>query len=250
MDDATREKIDQVAEALAQRRHGVAVTGAGISVDSGIPDFRSRGGLWDRFDPMEYATIDAFRQDPHRVWKMLEQLDGILRAAAPNPGHLALASLEAMGVLDGVVTQNVDNLHQEAGSKHVVEFHGNGSQLVCIACGARCSAEEVDPEVIPPVCACGAVLKPDVIFFGEMIPEEALKGSMELVEGCQVMLVVGTSATVAPCSQIPLVARRQGAMLAEFNLHPTELTSGCDVAVLASASETLPALAEAVSARL
>jgi NAD-dependent deacetylase len=250
MDDAAREMIDQVAEALVRRRRGVAVTGAGISVDSGIPDFRSPGGLWDRFDPMEYATIEAFRHDPHKVWQMLEQFDGILREAAPNPGHVALASLEAAGVLDGVVTQNVDNLHQEAGSTRVVEFHGNGSQLVCIACGARCSAEEVDRASIPPTCACGAVLKPDVILFGEMIPEAALKGALELVEGCQVMLVVGTSATVAPCSQIPVAARRQGALLAEFNLCPTELTSGCDVAVFAGASESLPALAQAVSARL
>jgi len=247
MDPATREKIEQVAEALVRRRHGVALTGAGISVDSGIPDFRSPGGLWERFDPMEYATIDAFRGDPRKVWLMLEQFDGILRAAAPNPGHAALAALEGAGVLDGVVTQNVDNLHQEAGSRRVVEFHGNGSRLVCLSCGARRRAEEVDRETLPPTCSCGAVLKPDVVLFGEMIPEAGLKGAMELVERCQVMLVIGTSATVAPCSLIPMAARRQGALLAEFNLGPTELTPVCDVTVFASASESLPLLAEAVS---
>ena len=250
MDAAARALIEQVAEALTQQRHGVAVTGAGISVDSGIPDFRSPGGLWDRFDPMEYATIDAFRRDPGKVWQMLVEFDDLLRAADPNPGHLALARLERAGVLDGLVTQNVDNLHQQAGSVHVVEFHGNGSQLVCVACGARSAAAEADRATIPPTCACGAVLKPDVIFFGEMIPEAALKRSMELVERCKVMLVIGTSATVAPCSMIPVAARRQGAMMAEFNLEATELTASCNVAVFASASESLPLLAEAVEARL
>ena len=203
-------RIEQVAEALVRWRHGVALTGAGISVDSGIPDFRSLGGLWQRFDPMEYASIDAFRRDPARVWNMLGELDALLRGARPNPAHLALARLERCGVVDGIVTQNVDNLHQEAGSEHVVEFHGNGSRLRCLGCGGMQTAAQARELGIPPPCpSCGQLLKPDVVFFGEMIPEEAMRGSMELLSQCKVMLVVATSATIAPASLIPMAARQQ-----------------------------------------
>lgn len=238
------EGIARVADLLVQRRHGVAMTGAGISVDSGIPDFRSPGGLWEQFDPMEYATIQAFRADPHKVWQMLTGVDELLKTSSPNPGHEGLARLERAGVMDGIVTQNIDNLHQRAGSQRVVEFHGNGSRLVCLACSS--SVETVELKEIPPRCSCGEILKPDVVFFGEMIPEQALRGSMELVEACEVMLVVGTSGTVAPASLIPMAAKRKGALVAEFNLEPTEITAVCDVVVHASASVTLPMLAERV----
>ena len=244
MEPETRERVHQVAEALCRWRHGVALTGAGISVDSGVPDFRSPGGLWDRFDPMEYATIDAFQADPERVWVMLREFDSLLQRARPNPGHLALARLEQHGLIDGLVTQNVDNLHQLAGSKNVVEFHGNGSRLRCPGCDGLVEAARARELGMPPRCAeCGCVLKPDVVFFGEMIPHQAMERSMALLRDCKVMLVVGTSATVAPASLIPMVAKQHGAFLAEFNLGPTAITSACDVAVHASVKESLPALA-------
>lgn len=247
MEPETKERVHQVAEALCRWRHGVALTGAGISVDSGIPDFRSPGGLWDRFDPMEYATIDAFVAHPERVWLMVQEFDRLLQQARPNPGHLALARLEQHGLIDGLVTQNVDNLHQLAGSKTVVEFHGNGSRLRCPGCDGLTEAARARELGMPPRCpGCGAVLKPDVVFFGEMIPEEAMKRSMELLRDCKVMLVVGTSATVAPASLIPMVAKQHGAFLVEFNLGPTEVTAACDVAVHASSSESLPLLADRV----
>lgn len=245
------ENVEQVAEALVRWRHGVALTGAGISVDSGIPDFRSPGGLWERFDPMDYASIDAFRRDPVRVWRMLGALDELLQAAGPNPAHLALARLERLGVLEGLVTQNVDNLHQAAGSKRVVEFHGNGSRLRCLRCGAVEPAARARELGSPPRCAtCAEVLKPDVVFFGEMIPEQAMRDAMELVQRCKVMLVVATSATVAPASLIPLLASQNGAFVVELNLAPTELTPSCDVAVHASVTDSLPLIADRVEAML
>jgi NAD-dependent deacetylase len=239
-------QIERLAEELVRVRSAVALTGAGISVESGIPDFRSPGGLWQRFDPMQYATVEAFESNPDRVWTMLVELDRLCASAKPNAGHLALARLEAAGVLLGIVTQNIDNLHQAAGSRHVVEFHGNGARLLCPGCGARTTAERVRGGPMPPKCACGRVLKPDVVLFGEMIPADALEGAADLVAGCRVMFVVGTSATVAPASLFPLAARRAGALLVEVNLGPTEITHHCDVKLHAPASETLPALADRV----
>ena len=238
--------LRQVARALVQRGHGVAFTGAGISVDSGIPDFRSPGGLWERFDPMDYASIHSFEADPARVWQMLVELEQMVQQAQPNPGHLGLARLEQAGVLDGIVTQNVDNLHQQAGSTRVVEFHGNGSRLRCMGC-QRSEPASRRPELgLPPTCECGGVFKPEVVFFGEAIPAEAMQGAVELAKSCQVMLVVGTSATVAPASMIPMMAKRSGALLVELNLTPTEISGACDVSIYAGASQSLPALAELV----
>ena len=247
MSTETQESLARMAQQLVSRRRGVVLTGAGISVDSGIPDFRSAGGLWERVDPMEYATIDAFEADPLRVWKMLAELSSLLHDALPNPGHHGVARLEQRGVVDGVVTQNIDNLHQKAGSLRVVEFHGNGARLRCTDC------DQLEPEVrsaacaMPPRCsACGKVLKPDVVFFGEPIPDAAMNGALELLDGCQVVLVVGTSLTVAPASMLPLAARQQGAQLFEINLEPTELSATCDISVHGSATRLLPQLADAV----
>lgn len=242
--------IEGVARLLVERRHGLALTGAGISVDSGIPDFRSPEGLWQRYAPMEYATIEAFNRNPEKVWAMLRELSELLRRAEPNPGHRALARLEELGLLDGVVTQNVDNLHQRAGSRNVVEFHGNGATLRCRGCGSSLDAERARKLLPVPRCGCGAVLKPDVIFFGEAIPSEALRRSNELALCAGVVLVVGTSATVTPASLIPLLAQQADAALAEFNLEPTELTSSCEFVCHGNASDTLPALVERVEALL
>ncbi|MFH1131464.1 MAG: NAD-dependent deacylase [Pseudomonadota bacterium] len=227
-----------------KHRHGIALTGAGISVESGVPDFRSPGGLWERFDPMEYATIQAFCADPHRVWEMLGEMDKTISAARPNPAHLALADLEKAGVLSGIITQNIDNLHQNAGSKQVMEFHGNASRLRCLKCNSTTNADQ--HETIPPLCECGEILKPDVIFFGESIPQEAFRQSTELANTCKTMLIVGTSATVVPASMLPMLAKANGALLVEFNLGPTEITHACDIAIHTSASKSLSWLAKRV----
>jgi NAD-dependent deacetylase len=221
----------------------VALTVAVLSVESRIPDFRSAGGLWDEFDPMEYATIDAFRSAPTRVWEMIHSLEELLRRAAPNPAHQALADLEQAGLLRGVVTQNIDNLHQRAGSSRVIEFHGNGARLCCLGCGAVVGSDAVEHGAgRPPRCTCGEILKPDVVFFGEQIPGAALSGATELLEDCAVMLVVGTSATVYPFASLPGVAASRGCTLVELNLEPTGLTPRCDVTLHAPASTSLPAV--------
>jgi len=246
--------IDSVAELMVRKRPTVALTGAGVSVESGIPDFRSVGGLWDRFDPAEYATISAFVSSPKKVWSMLHELGGTLDAARPNAGHEALAELERAGVVAGVITQNIDNLHQAAGSEAVVEFHGNGRWLICLDCGLRVdhatANENLDDDRIPRCSACSSILKPDVVLFGEQIPERALTSSYELASMCKVMLVAGTSATVMPAAAMPLLARRQGATLVEVNIERTELTPQVDFTLRGRWAEVLPALAEAVLSKL
>lgn len=241
------DKLREVAEILAASTSTVALTGAGISVDSGIPAFRGSQGLWGKYDPMEYASIEAFRRDPARVWAMLNELDDLVWAARPNPAHQALAQLESLGVLDIVVTQNIDGLHQEAGSRAVVEFHGSGRRLVCLECGLIMGRSELPLTVMPPRCSCGGLIKPDVVFFGEPIPQRAMLAAMAAAQACTVMLVVGTSAVVAPASHLPVLAQSAGAKVIEINPEPTPLTGRvADLSLRASGSQALPALVEMI----
>ena len=241
--DKWREEIRHVAELISATDKVVALTGAGISVDSGIPAFRGAQGLWEKYDPAEYAHIDAFLTDPKKVWVMLEEMAAIVMAAEPNPGHYGLAELERMGHLTSVITQNVDNLHQRAGNHNVIEFHGNGSRLVCLRCGRRYSIEEIDPADFPPHCQCSMILKPDVVFFGELIPIEASQRAEEAALNCSVMLVIGTSAMVWPASEIPRVAREHNAQIVEINTDRTALTGRiAHYHIGESASIVLPAI--------
>ena len=218
----------------------MALTGAGISVESGIPAFRGSQGLWDRYDPMEFAYIGAFLADPGKVWRMLVELEDTVAQARPNPGHLALAELESMGHLRAVITQNIDGLHQAAGNKNVIEFHGNGRRLICLSCHKTYPPEIVNPVALPPRCTCQGILKPDVVFFGEPIPLEASQRAFEEVRTCDMMLVVGTSAVVAPASNLPYLAKKQGALIVEINLEKTHLSDTISDYVLeASASHAL-----------
>jgi NAD-dependent deacetylase len=216
--------LQEAADLIRRHRRLVAFTGAGISVESGIPDFRSKGGLWERFDPREYATIRAFKKDPAKVWLMLQEIDQLIRKARPNPAHYALAELEAMGRLLGVITQNVDNLHRAAGSKNVIEYHGNAQRFVCLNCRGRWPREALDLEATPLYCYCGGLIKPDVVFFGEPIPEEALEAANSLVASCDLMLIIGTSGEVAPANILPEVAKDHGAIILENNLEHTRLS--------------------------
>jgi NAD-dependent deacetylase len=208
------------------RRHPrvVALTGAGISVASGIPDFRSPGGLWERFDPLEYAHIQAFRKNPAKVWQLLVEMDETITRALPNPAHYALAALEAKGYLAGIITQNVDNLHQAAGSHRVVEYHGNALRFVCDQCRGHHPRETLDFSHPPLYCLCGGLIRPDVVFFGEAIPPAAQAAAEELAQHCDLLLVIGTSGEVAPASYIPAIARQWNAIIVENNLEPTRLT--------------------------
>jgi NAD-dependent deacetylase len=241
--------LNQAASWLATSGKSIALTGAGVSTESGIPDFRSADGLWARFNPAEYATLGAFRRDPEKVWRMLAELEEVL-AAKPNPGHIALAEFEAEGGLAGIITQNVDGLHQAAGSRTVVEFHGSGRTFSCLACGANYPRSQVETMGMPPSCTnevrggdCGAILKPDVVFFDEQIPARALAQSAQLVQGAELILVVGTSCEAYPASEIPHQVRMQGGKVVEINLEPADGLAP-DAALLGKFSEVMPSLLE------
>lgn len=226
----------------------IALTGAGVSTESGIPDFRSKNGLWSRYDINEYGHIDPFRQNPGKVWRMLREMLSMLEAK-PNPAHRALAELEAMGHLDAVVTQNVDNLHQQAGSRTVIEFHGNFTRVVCQRCGRQRNAESLALDELPPRCQCGGVLKPDGVFFGESIPPEAYRRAMRLAQTCDLLLVVGTSATVSPANQLPYLVKAQQGTVIEVNTEATELTGRLsDYLIQGKAGEVLPRMVDAITA--
>lgn len=247
--------IDTAARMLHAAKVTVALTGAGISVDSGIPDFRSPGGLWERFDPMEYATIEAFVASPRKVWEMLFEMMDVMESARANPGHTALAELEAMGRLDAIVTQNIDNLHQAGGSRRVIEFHGNSRRLVCLHCGREYAAEQfaalrdLSPPPPPECRECGAILKPDVVLFGEAIPDRAARDAAIMAASCDLMLVIGTSAMVYPAAGLPVTARSRGAKIIEINLEPTHLTGTlADLTIMGSSTDVIPALVERIRA--
>jgi len=247
-------RIGEAARILVDKKRCVALTGAGVSVPSGIPDFRSKGGLWEKFDPGQYATSTAWKRSPAKVWEMLREVGRLLMASRPNPAHTALAELERLGVCEAVITQNIDGLHQEAGSRTVIEFHGNGRDLFCPECGRRSSREEearvMESAGTPSCPSCGAVIRPAVVLFGEPIPMEAMVRSFRAAENCRVMLVIGTSGLVAPASTLPSVAGRAGAVLIEINLAPTAMTPLADLSLFSSVDEALPAVVAEVRALL
>jgi len=234
------ELIRRAAEMIFRSKLTLALTGAGISVESGIPDFRSAGGLWSKYDPSEYATISAFRQNPERVWNMLRDMDALVSGALPNPAHTGMGEMEKMGFLHCIITQNVDNLHQAGGAKNVIEYHGNSSTLSCLSCGRTYRAEEKRAEGTPR-CECKSILKPDVVFFGEAIPPGALTRSFQLASSAEVLLVVGTSAVVSPANTIPSIAKDRGAKIIEINKESTHLThTVTDIFIEQSAGEAIP----------
>lgn len=242
--------IARAAKQISRSQRVVALTGAGISVESGIPPFRGKGGLWETFDPMEFAHIDAFMRDPEKVWRVLIMaMKKCLDEARPNAAHVGLADLERRGHLTTVITQNVDGLHQMAGNTDVIEFHGTFAALRCLDCGGKTPAREVDPAIIPPRCTCGGIYRPDCVFFGEMIPTNALARSQALAAACDVMLVVGTSATVQPAAFMPVIARDNGAVVIEINPEATPLTrTVSDFLITGEAGSVMRRLAEAVAA--
>ena len=242
------------AEALAEliRQHSpcVALTGAGISTESGIPDFRSPTGLWARFDPLEYGSIEAFRADPLKVWSFYKPRVGMLTEAQPNPAHQALAELERLGLLEAVVTQNIDLLHERAGSRDVVEVHGSIRTATCPYCGEQvvlARVLELLAEADAPQCpACEAILKPDVVFFGELLPQREIDRATELARRARLLLVVGSSLAVWPVAGLPLETVRAGGRLAIVNRGPTALDAEADVKLDGPAGELLAAVVDAL----
>lgn len=236
--------IEAAARLMRESRSIVALTGAGVSTESGIPDFRSRGGLWSRFDPVEYGTLGAFRRDPVKVWSMLSELLCIVDAQ-PNQGHEAMCSLEEMGHLAGIITQNIDGLHQQAGSREVVEFHGSLATFSCLACGLQYYLDQVLAMQLPPECGCGMILKPDIVFFDEAIPPSALSRTEQLVNRADLLIVAGTSCQVAPASSIPSLVRQRGGRIVEINLEPS-LGGIADIVLQGRFGRTMTALSAAL----
>ncbi len=237
MDDLIR----RAAKDLAAAGNVAALTGAGISIESGIPPFRGKGGLWERFDPMEFAHIDAFMRDPAKVWKVLvKEMKEIVDRAEPNDGHKGLAKLEARDKLKTIITQNIDGLHQAAGNTDVIEYHGTFAWQRCMDCGKKYETRNVDVSEIPPRCDCGGILRPDAVFFGEMIPAEALWRSRQAATDCDLMLVVGTSGVVQPAAMIPVIAKENGAKIVEINPERTPLTvEVSDYLIMGEAGEVM-----------
>ena len=218
--------IKRAAEDIAAAKLVTALTGAGISTESGIPPFRGKGGLWERFDPMEVAHIDAFMQDPARVWDiLLKEIKTIVEAAQPNDSHRGLTKLEKIGKLSTIITQNVDGLHQAAGSTDVIEFHGNFASHRCLDCHKQYATRDVQVTKVPPQCDCNGILRPNAVFFGELIPPEALRRSQQIATDCDLMLVLGTSAEVQPAAMMPVIAKDTGATIIEINPQSTALTA-------------------------
>ena len=213
------------AEILRRSRCTLAFTGAGVSVESGITPFRGPGGLWAKHDPGQFE-ISYFRANPGPAWRLLKTLFyEDMAKARPNPAHLALARLAAAGRLAAVVTQNIDGLHQAAGSPVVHEYHGSTRELLCLDCGALFAASDVPLEVLPPACpSCKGLLKPDIVFFGEPIPEKASRAATEAARHAEAVLVVGTTGGVMPAAAVPLLAKQCGAGIVEVNIRPSAYT--------------------------
>jgi NAD-dependent deacetylase len=232
-----------LAALIRERGPCVVLTGAGVSTESGIPDFRSPTGIWADFDPLEYASLDAFRRDPEKVWRFYAPRFAVLTDAEPNAAHRARAELERRGLVRAIVTQNIDLLHERAGSHEVVEVHGSIRTSTCPACGAVHPLAEVvallDSAGAPACAQCGAVLKPDVVFFGEQLPVAAIDRAYALAREAGLLLVVGSTLEVWPVAELPLVTQGEGGSVAIVNQGPTAMDDRADLRIEGSAGETL-----------
>ncbi len=236
-----RQLIENAAFRIQKAKRAIAFTGAGISVESGIPPFRGPGGLWSKYDP-SCLELDYFFQYPAEAWMVIKEIFyDFFGEARPNLSHKVFAQWEAEGLLSGVITQNIDHLHQLAGSQNVIEFHGNNQYLICINCGHRVLAEHFVLDHLSPMCAeCGSILKPDFIFYGEGIPELSYEQAYSEAQQADVWLVAGTTGEVMPACGIPIEAKRNGATIIEININPSEYTDTItDIFLRGKASEVL-----------
>jgi NAD-dependent deacetylase len=250
-----QEQVAQIADKIKAGGRNVVFTGAGISTESGIPDFRSKGGIWDKFRPVyfdEFMSSSDARREYWRRWTELYQ--GIL-AAQPNPAHQALAELNKMGLLQAVVTQNVDGLHQESGlpDDKVIELHGNTRRIRCLGCGEVFPVDDIRQRLTAgdeaPECGCGGFLKPDTISFGQAMPAAEVEKSIALSRGSDFFMVVGSTLLVQPAAHMPYYAKDNGAFLAIVNLSETPCDGICDVLIREKAGRTLQAILAAVAGK-
>ncbi len=217
--------IEEAVELIRKSKHTCAFTGAGVSVESGIPPFRGKDGLWSKVDPI-FLDINYFHSNPDKSWRLIKDIFyKFFSGAEPNPAHFGLAALEEKGYIKAVITQNIDNLHQAAGSKNVIEFHGTSQTLVCRGCGLRFEFLPAMLDELPPKCPeCKGVLKPDFVFFGEPIPSMAHRLSLKEAEDADVFLLVGTTGEIQPASMIPIIAKEKGAKVVEVNIEESKYT--------------------------
>ena len=237
------DNIKKAAELIRNSSRTVAFTGAGISVESGIPPFRGPGGLWNKYDP-EILDINYFNQKPAEAWAVIKELFyDFMGNAVPNAAHLALAEMEKMGYLQAIITQNIDNLHQKAGNTTVWEFHGNSRDLVCMGCGKKYRVAGLDLNILPPKCEkCGHILKPDFVFFGEGIPEPAMSNSFAEIDKADVFILIGTTGEIMPASLIPFRAKENGKKLIEINISESNYTPIADIFLKGKATEMMTKL--------
>ena len=239
----------QAAQYLSSASAIVCLTGAGVSAESGVPTFRdAQSGLWSRFDAEELASPQGFERDPALVWRWYMWRLDLLEAAKPNPGHVALAQLERLCERFLLVTQNVDDLHEQAGSANVIHLHGSLLRFRCLSCAQphRLTAAQRRADS-PPACAgCGQLVRPDVVWFGESLPWQAVEAAAEAAHTCDLMLVVGTSGLVHPAAQLPLVAQQAGATIIDINPQPGPISEIADLFLPGKSGEILPALARVV----
>lgn len=239
--------LETVQRWLAEAERIAVLTGAGISQESGVPVFRGPGGLWRRHRAEQLATPAAFARDPRLVWEWYDWRRSMLARAQPNPGHYALVQLEQLRSAASeftLITQNVDGLHDRAGSQRVLKLHGDLWTLRCLGCGRTSINHDLPLKELPPRCACGGLLRPGVVWFGEALPEDVLRQAVAAARRAQVFLVVGTSAVVQPAASLPLVARESGGRVVEVNTQETPLTPQVDASFLGPAGELLPRLVE------
>jgi NAD-dependent protein deacetylase/lipoamidase len=232
--------FEQVSDKLRQAEKIIFVTGAGISQESGIPTFRGKDGFWRKYDAMKLATIDAFYENPKLVWEWYEERRQNILGAKPNAGHVAIAELEKHKPVH-VLTQNIDGLHQRAGSKSVYELHGSIVTIKCTACNFKDKIPSSFSK-LPPLCKCGNILRPDVVWFGEPLPQDVWQAAMTQASSCDAMIVVGTSLVVSPANLLPVYAKQNGAVMIEVNPEETPMSASMDLSVRSSAAKALPEL--------
>ncbi|HFX17602.1 MAG TPA: NAD-dependent deacylase [Flavobacteriales bacterium] len=244
----SNQTLQQAVQIIKNAKHLVAFTGAGISAESGIPTFRGKGGIWDQYDPI-ILDINYFTKHPEKAWPHIKDMFyNVIDKAQPNAAHKVLADWEKQGLLKSIITQNIDNLHQKAGSKNVIEYHGNTRDLVCMSCGAVTPVKEADMSQNPVTCPkCGGVLKPDFVFFGEPIPPKAAETSLIETQLADVYLVIGTTGIIMPASLLPYEAKKNGALIIEINVTASNYTNTItDIFLDGKAGDILPKLNEVI----
>lgn len=245
--------IEEAAKLLARSRFAIAFTGAGISAESRVPTFRGSNGLWKTHRPEELATPEAFRRDPHLVWSFYKWRMELIGKARPNPAHYVLAELERMGILKAVITQNVDDLHREAGTKNLIELHGNIFRVRCTSCDYKENLKEsgrleefLKEKDLPKCPECGSLLRPDVVWFGEPLPRKAMEEAFRLAERADLVLVIGTSGVVYPAAYIPQIVKETGGKVIEVNPEESGITPIADVFLRCPAGEAMEKLMERI----